>query len=69
MDTAHRKFLKPGDLLPGDYVHDNRRVVHYIRPFSLLRKVRVYFTDGTHEDCHADSTLSVRRRGPGLARY
>ena len=69
MTTNHRKFIRPGDLLPGDFIHGSDRVVYYVRPFSLLRKVRVFFTDGTSGDYPADIALSVRRRGSTLERY
>lgn len=69
MNTSHRKFIRPGDLLPGDFVHGSERIVYHVRPLTLRQKVRVFFTDGTSGDYPADAALSVRRRGSTLERY
>ena len=69
MHTSHRKFIRPDDLLPGDFVHGSDRVVYHVRPLTLCQKVRVFFTDGTSGDYPEDATLSVRRRGSKLERY
>lgn len=69
MNTSHRKFVKPIDLLPGDFIHGSERIVYHVRPLALRQRVRVFFTDGTQGDYQADATLSVRRRGSTLERY
>lgn len=69
MNTSHRKFVKPGDLLPGDFVHGSNRVVYHVRPLTLRQQVRVFFTDGTQGDYAEDIALSVRRRGSTLEQY
>lgn len=69
MGTNHRKFVKPGDLLPGDFVHESGRIVYFAARYSYRKKLRVFFTDGTHGDYHVDATLSVRRRGSTLEGY
>ena len=69
MTTAHRKVLKPGDLLHGDFIHGSDRVVYHVRPLTLRQRVRVCFTDGTQGDYPVDATLSVRRRGSKLEQY
>ena len=69
MTTTHRKFVKPGDLLPGDFVHGSERIVYFAHRHSYRGKLRVFFTDGTHGDYPVDATLSVRRRGSKLEQY
>ena len=69
MNTSHRKFIRPSDLLPGDFIHGSNRVVYHVRPLTLRQRVRVFFTDGTSGDYPADATLSVRRRGSKLEQY
>ena len=69
MNTSHRKFIRPGDLLPGDFIHGSNRVVYHVRPLALRQRVRVFFTDGTSGDYPVDVTLSVRRRGSTLEQY
>ena len=69
MTTHHRKFIRPGDLLPGDFIHGSERIVYSVRRESYRGKLRVYFTDGTSGDYSVDATLSVRRRGSTLERY
>ena len=69
MTTSHRKFVKPGDLLPGDFIHGSDRVVYFARCHSYRGKLRVYFTDGTQGDYPEDIALSVRRRGSTLEQY
>ena len=69
MNTSHRKFIRPGDLLPGDFVHGSERIVYHVRPLALRQRVRVFFTDGTHGDYDTVVTLSVRRRGSKLEQY
>lgn len=69
MNMSHRKFLKPAELLPGDFVHGSERIVYHVRPLTLRQKVRVFFTDGTSGDYPEDATLSVRRRGSKLEQY
>ena len=69
MTITHRKFLKPGDLLPGDFIHGSERIVYRVHRLSYRGKLRVFFTDGTSGDYPVDATLSVRRRGSTLEQY
>lgn len=69
MNTSHRKFIRPGALLPGDFVHGSDRIVYFAERYSYRGKLRVFFTDGTSGDYPEDATLSVRRRGSKLEGY
>ena len=69
MTTNHRKFVKPIDLLPGDFIHGSERIVYHVCPLALRKRVLVFFTDGAQVDYPADVALSVRRRGSKLEWY